>query len=131
MKREVLTVKQRNQLKVDHKEYNKRLRSKYLHAMQMSLDDYIDYRQGYYHGFKEFQATKKAARRAPTPQVRETQHVPSMTSGRKRVAVGEDTWSDAQERIEISKSYTIVPAYNKGPYMVVPKSELHTAGKKV
>tara|TARA_R110002074_G_scaffold173613_3_gene336424 strand:- start:2319 stop:2606 length:288 start_codon:yes stop_codon:yes gene_type:complete len=95
--------------------------------MQMSLDDYIDYRQGYYHAVGE----KPNARRAPTPQVRETQHVPSMTSGRKSVAVGEDTWSDAQERIEISKSYTIVPAYNKGPYMVVPKSELHTAGKKV
>jgi hypothetical protein len=24
-----------------------------------------------------------------------------------------------------------VPAYNKGPYMVVPVGELHTAGKKV
>ena len=35
------------------------------------------------------------------------------------------------ERIEISKQYSIVPAYNKGPYMVVPKSELKTAGKKV
>jgi len=24
-----------------------------------------------------------------------------------------------------------VPAYNKGPYMVVPVHELHTAGRKV
>ena len=103
------------------------MRSKYLHAMQMSLDDYIDYRQGYCHDY----SCKMAASRAPLPKVRETPNIPSYKSVTKPIAVGEDTWSDAQERIEISKSYTIVPAYNKGPYMVVPKSELHTAGKKV
>ena len=35
------------------------------------------------------------------------------------------------ERIEVSKQYSIVPAYNKGPYMVVSKEDLKTAGRKV
>ena len=35
------------------------------------------------------------------------------------------------ERIEVSKQYSIVPAYNKGPYMVVGKEDLKTAGRKV
>ena len=35
------------------------------------------------------------------------------------------------ERIAVSKQYSIVPAYNKGPYMVVSKEDLKTAGRKV
>ena len=38
---------------------------------------------------------------------------------------------DNSWKIEASKNYTIVPAYNKGPYMVVNKSDLKTAGRKV
>ena len=45
-------------------------------------------------------------------------------------ATGVD-WLKHKEKLEISKQYTVVPAYNKGPYMVVPVEELHTAGKKV
>ena len=48
----------------------------------------------------------------------------------KESATGID-WKKHKEKLEISKNYTIVPAYNKGPYMVVPIHELHTAGKKV
>ena len=40
-------------------------------------------------------------------------------------------WKEQQERLEISKQYTIAPAYNKGPYMVVAKSDIKTAGRKV
>ena len=49
----------------------------------------------------------------------------SLDGGTKR------NWKEIQERIEISKQYAIVPAYNKGPYMVVSKEDLKTAGKKV
>jgi len=45
-------------------------------------------------------------------------------------ATGVD-WFKHKEKLEISKQYTVVPAYNKGPYMVVPVHELSTAGKKV
>jgi hypothetical protein len=126
MKRRVLTVKEREQLKIDHKTYNHRMRSKYLHAMQMDLDDYIDYIQGYYHGY----FGQPTASRELRPKIRETKYIPSYNGPSTIVPGVTHTWSDAQECIEISKSYTIVPAYNKGPYMVVPQSELHTAGKK-
>lgn len=40
-------------------------------------------------------------------------------------------WKEQQERLEISRQYSIAPAYNKGPYMVVAREDLKTAGKKV
>tara|TARA_B100000401_G_scaffold10864_1_gene6935 strand:+ start:922 stop:1260 length:339 start_codon:yes stop_codon:yes gene_type:complete len=41
------------------------------------------------------------------------------------------TKQDNSWKIEESKKFTIVPAYNKGPYMVVNKKDLKTAGRKV
>ena len=41
------------------------------------------------------------------------------------------TKQDNSWKIEASKNFTIVPAYNKGPYMVVNKNDLKTAGRKV
>lgn len=38
----------------------------------------------------------------------------------------DDSW-----KIEASKNWTIAPAYNKGPYMVVAREDIKTAGKKV
>ena len=38
---------------------------------------------------------------------------------------------DTRWKLEISKQYSILPAYNKGPYMVVSKGDLKTAGRKV
>jgi hypothetical protein len=33
--------------------------------------------------------------------------------------------------LAVSSQYSIAPAYNKGPYMVIAKEDLKTAGKKV
>jgi len=41
------------------------------------------------------------------------------------------TKPDNSWKIEASKNYTIAPAYNKGPYMVVAKQDIKTMGKKV
>ena len=41
------------------------------------------------------------------------------------------TKPDNRWKIEASKQYTIAPAYNKGPYMVVAKEDIKTAGRKV
>ena len=41
--------------------------------------------------------------------------------------IGGGTKPDNSWKIEESKKFTIVPAYNKGPYMVVSKSDLKTA----
>jgi hypothetical protein len=41
------------------------------------------------------------------------------------------TKPDNSWKIEVSKNWTIAPAYNKGPYMVVAKEDIKTAGRKV
>ena len=41
------------------------------------------------------------------------------------------TKPDNSWKIEASKNFTIVPAYNKGPYMVVAKQDIKTMGRKV
>jgi len=124
-KRKILTQTEKNSLKVKHKEYNKRLRTQYMHKSQLTFDDFVDYLQGYYKTSSKTQPVKKYS----VPKLRETPIIPSMSS-LKDSSTGID-WHKHKEKLEISKQYTIVPAYNKGPYMVVPIHELHTAGKKV
>jgi hypothetical protein len=135
-KRKMLSVAQREKLKVDLRDYNKRMKQNHCHNLCMTLDEYVDYVQGYFKPRQTHQYTQ-SYRVQPKPKVRETQEVPSIqptpkstnsvpgNGGTKR------NWKEQQERLEISKQYSIVPAYNKGPYMVVSKDELKTAGKKV
>ena len=124
-KRKILSEKRKISLRVEHKAYNKRLRQRYLHSAQLTFDDYVDYIDGYYKGSIQTQSVKRYS----IPKVRETEEIPSL-SAIKESATGVD-WLKHKEKLEISKQYTVVPAYNKGPYMVVPVEELHTAGKKV
>ena len=124
-KRKILTEKEKIVFKAKHKAYNKRLRQRYLHKCQLTFDDFVDYLQGYYKKTIKVQPIKNSS----LPKLRESTFIPSMSS-LKESATGID-WKKHKEKLEISKNYTIVPAYNKGPYMVVPIHELHTAGKKV
>ncbi len=124
-KRKVLSEKRKVLLKVEHRAYNKRMRAKYLHSNQLTFDDYVDYIEGYYKVSIQTQSVKRYS----MPKVRETEEIPSLSTFRES-ATGVD-WLKHKEKLEISKQYTVVPAYNKGPYMVVPVDELHTAGKKV
>ena len=124
-KRKILSEKRKISLRVEHKAYNKRLRQRYLHSAQLTFDDYVDYIDGYYKGPIQTQSVKRYS----IPKVRETEEIPSL-SAFKESSTGVD-WLKHKEKLEISKQYTVVPAYNKGPYMVVPVHELHTAGKKV
>ena len=124
-KRKILTQKDKISLKTKHKAYNKRLRTRYLHKCQLTFDDFVDYLQGYYKTSLKTQPIKNST----LPKLREMPVIPSMSS-LKESSTGID-WIKHKEKLEISKNYTIVPAYNKGPYMVVPIHELHTAGKKV
>ena len=124
-KRKVLSEKRKILLKVEHIAYNKRMRAKYLHSNQLTFDDYVDYVDGYYKVSIQTQSVKRYS----IPKVRETEEIPSLSTFRES-AKGVD-WLKHKEKLEISKQYTVVPAYNKGPYMVVPVEELHTAGKKV
>ena len=124
-KRKVLSEKRKILLKVEHRAYNKRMRAKYLHSNQLTFDDYVDYVDGYYKVSIQTQSVKRYS----IQKVRETEEIPSLSTFRES-ATGVD-WLKHKEKLEISKQYTVVPAYNKGPYMVVPVEELHTAGKKV
>ena len=124
-KRKVLSEKRKITLKEKHRAYNKRMRAKYLHSNQLTFDDYVDYVEGYYKVSIQTQSVKRYS----MPKVRETEEIPSLSTFRES-ATGVD-WLKHKEKLEISKQYTVVPAYNKGPYMVVPVEELHTAGKKV
>ena len=124
-KRKVLTEKRKILLKTEHKAYNKRLRQQYLHSAQLTFEDFVDYIQGYYKKTQISQPIKSST----LPKVRKSEFIPSLSSI-KDAATGVD-WQKHKEKLEISKQYTVVPAYNKGPYMVVPVDELHTAGKKV
>ena len=124
-KRKILTQKDKISLKVKHKAYNKRLRTRYLHKCQLTFDDFVDYLQGYYKTSLKTQPIKNST----LPKLRKMPVIPSMSS-LKESSAGID-WIKHKEKLEISKNYTIIPAYNKGPYMVVPIHELHTAGKKV
>ena len=47
-----------------------------------------------------------------------------------KIGVG-GTKPDNSWKIEASKNFTIAPAYNKGPYMVIAKEDIKTAGRKV
>ena len=124
-KRKVLSEKRKITLKEKHRAYNKRLRQRYLHSAQLTFDDFVDYLQGYYKKTQIAQSIKSST----LPKVRKSEFIPSL-SAFKESATGVD-WIKHKEKLEISKNYTIVPAYNKGPYMVVPVHELHTAGRKV
>ena len=124
-KRKVLTEKRKISLRVEHKAYNKRLRQRYLHAAQLTFEDFVDYLQGYYKKTQTTQPIKSST----LPKVRKSEFIPSLSTF-KESSTGVD-WLKHKEKLEISKQYTVVPAYNKGPYMVVPVDELHTAGKKV
>ena len=124
-KRKILSENRKISLRVEHKAYNKRLRQRYLHSAQLTFSDYVDYIEGYYKVSIQTQPIKKYS----IPKVRETEEIPSL-SAFKESSTGVD-WLKHKEKLEISKQYTVVPAYNKGPYMVVPVHELHTAGKKV
>jgi hypothetical protein len=106
--------------------HNKFMKQKGIHSMLMTLDEYIKYRFG--------QSPKVKTTFVPlqsVPHVRETPEYPSLSNSKNMGNGGTIDHKTQMERIEVSKQYSIVPAYNKGPYMVVSKEDLKTAGRKV
>jgi hypothetical protein len=93
----------------------------------MTLDDYIKYRFG-----RLKVKTKSVPLQSDNvPHVRETPEYPSLSNSKNMGNGGTIDHKTQMERIAVSKQYSIVPAYNKGPYMVVSKEDLKTAGRKV
>ena len=67
-----------------------------------------------------------AERTMPEPREKTLSDVPMSN----KIGTG-GTKPDNRWKIEQSKNFTIAPAYNKGPYMVVAKEDIKTAGRKV
>ena len=107
--------------------HNKHMKSRGLHTLMMTLDDYIKYRFG---ALPKVKTKSVPLKKENTPFVRETPDYPSL-SNTQNLGGGTIDHKQRQERLEVSKQYSIVPAYNKGPYMVVGKEDLKTAGRKV
>ena len=53
-----------------------------------------------------------------------SQHIPSKSDG-----VGNATKKDESYKLEVSKQYTIAPAYNKGGYQVIGKNNIKDIGR--
>jgi hypothetical protein len=121
-----LSANQLSQYKEDCRLYNKHMKQIGLPNHQLNLEDYIKYRFG-----KLKVKTVHIVGTYEPDKVyrRETPDYPSAVT--KLGNGGTIDHKERQERLEISKQYSIVPAYNKGPYMVVGKEDLKTAGRKV
>ena len=110
------------------RKHNKLL--KRLNTDTMTLNEYIDYIRGVYKPIKKRYPVKTytpgSVVSTVSTSVSKTESegsIPS-TSAKPNIDGGTRNWKQEQERIQISKQYTIVPAYNKGPYMVVSKKDL-------
>ena len=121
-----LSSNQISKFKEELRVHNKFMKQKGVHSMLMTLDEYIKYRFG--------QSPKVKTTFVPlqsVPHVRETPEYPSLSNSKNMGNGGTIDHKTQMERIAVSKQYSIVPAYNKGPYMVVSKEDLKTAGRKV
>ena len=121
-----LSSNQISKFKEELRVHNKFMKQKGLHSMLMTLDEYIKYRFG--------QSPKVKTTFVPlqsVPHVREPPDYPSLSNSKNMGNGGTIDHKTQMERIAVSKQYSIVPAYNKGPYMVVSKEDLKTAGRKV
>ena len=65
---------------------------------------------------------QQGERRTCTAKVADSISVSSTSSGK-------GTLPDNSWKVEISKQYTIAPAYNKGAYQVIPRKEVKDIGK--
>ena len=55
---------------------------------------------------------------------RGTPYIPSKSTG-----IGDTTKKDNSYELEVSKNYTIAPAYNKGAYQVIAKDNIKDIGR--
>ena len=132
-----MTKAKRAELELRWRKHNKTCKRNNMHDMrQETLDEYIDYCFGRsvkrpdprdYRNFTKLQPEKSYAQK----QIEEfNKKYPSTTM--TKIQSSEGTGLDAKwqkEKLDISSSYTVAPAYNKGAYQVVPKNEIKHIGK--
>ena len=125
------------ELELRWRKHNKAMKQKNMLNMRYdTLQEYIDYCYGNvgkrpdprdYRHFTILQPEKSYAQK----QIDEfNKKYPSTTM--TKVQGGDGTGENAEwqkEKLKISSSYTVAPAYNKGAYQVVPKNEVKHIGK--
>jgi len=122
-----VSANQMAQYEKDLREFNKHMKQLHMHDHQMTIEEYVLYRKGQYKSKTKKEFTNYQPKKVFT---RETPDYPSVSNS-TNLGGGTIDHKQRQERIEVSKQYAVVPAYNKGPYMVVGKEDLKTAGRKV
>lgn len=115
----------------DLRKYNKHMKRLGLSDHIMNINEYVDYVHGEWKPKVERKRTpmvlcSDSVEKTITPNVQDKKLDPPKLGNGKQIS-----WKEKQERLEISRQYSIAPAYNKGPYMVVAREDLKTAGKKV
>ena len=73
--------------------------------------------------WKSLGAVAQSGERLPCTQEVESSNLSSSTNS------GKGTLPDNSWKVEISKQYTIAPAYNKGAYQVIPRKEVKDIGR--
>ena len=70
------------------------------------------------------------AEKTPWPKVRETENIPSITS-MSQTGTGSTRKSIKEEKdiLEVSRNFTVAPAYNKGAYQVISKENIEHIGR--
>lgn len=67
------------------------------------------------------------AEKTPWPKVRETENIPSlstMSNSSTRKSIKEE-----KDILEVSRNFTVAPAYNKGAYQVISKDDVEYIGR--
>ncbi len=67
------------------------------------------------------------AGKTPWPTVRATEDIPSITSFNQSST--RKTIAEEQDILEVSKNFTVAPAYNKGAYQVISKDDVEYIGR--
>lgn len=67
------------------------------------------------------------AEKTPWPKVRETENIPSLT--RSTYSSTRKTIAEEQDILEVSRNFTVAPAYNKGAYQVISKENIEYIGR--
>ena len=116
-----ITKARLQELEVEWRKHNKFMKQKGMHDLRYNnFSDYLDYCFGkikFKNTFKPYEPPKTYRRQ----DNRDKYPSATMTKAVKSV---DDSW-----KREESKRFTVAPAYNKGAYQVIPRSDIEHIGK--
>ena len=116
-----ITKARLQELEVEWRKHNKFMKQKGMHDLRYNnFSDYLDYCFGKIklkNTFKPYEAPKTYRRQDNSDKY------PSATTTKAGQSI-DNSW-----KREESKKFTVAPAYNKGAYQVIPRSDIEHIGK--